>query len=680
MPSSILGVDYGSSDDDSGFSDIYNEIDALYAEETKRLDEMVDEVLADAYVSSSSSENSSNQPDSSSKESETSSGEGRESSSADSDGTEVTSNRQGDVLIESLKSQAEMLKLKALDLSSRSLSGSLSPSEKKFSEYESKEDKISNKTQAHMQQSVYDDIERIESQDEILLPDQYVFENIIKVIDTAKDDKLEKDCIIDEAQTQSQDSDQLLSVEKTANNSLLSDQCLSIGPEKEFFSEGHDNMNQELAVDSSSNTKDIVQTMSNSLQSESDQSLTFVPEQKQTLSGGLDDMNQDLLVVQTFDTGEDEILSSPYGSERDVENAIVDENERSSLNHMSLSSDVVSLLFISRTCMSFLLVILAFLLKFAILTIICFNEFFFPSEIEKNLWIWTIPMDVTLSMRILQGVVLMFAVFAAAVYIFGSMQMMVVLRSNNTAFWKQIHHLTKSSTKRVFSRIPYLLRFFEGLFILFASLLVIVQIKDVIPLLTGILVINTLPFIDRLIFKVVEYGLLGNQNKRYAWLCKQVKVEYSGIKLIRAVFFFVALISYTAWGLTIDAQERGNFIWKKPMSVNCTTNDHADHNHENCSQDSNDSPSLCDRDEDGHCLISVEGMPGCKVASLDFVNNKKCDLIYNTTECSYDFGDCKLKRIPHLPGCKAVEEFLGDGICDEYFNTSLCLYDYGDCI
>lgn len=137
MSSSILGIDDGSSDDDdSGFSDIYNEIDALYAEETKKLDEMVDEVLADEYVSSSSSSNnSSNQSDSSSEERETSSGEERESSSDDSDGTEVTSNRQGDVLIESLKSQAEMFKLKMM--SSRSMSGSLSPSEKKFSEYES---------------------------------------------------------------------------------------------------------------------------------------------------------------------------------------------------------------------------------------------------------------------------------------------------------------------------------------------------------------------------------------------------------------------------------------------------------------------------------------------------------------------------------------------------------------
>ena len=674
MSSSILGLDDGSSsDDDSGFSDIYNEIDALYAEETKKLDQMVDEVLADAYVSSSSSsENSSNQSNSSCEERETSSGEDRESSSADSDGTEVTSNRHGDVLIESLKSQAEMLKLKMM--SSRSLSGSLSPSDKKFSEYESQQHNADH--EAVMQQSVYDDIERIESQDETLLSDQYVFENISKMTDNAKDD------IVDEAQTQSQDSDQLLSVEKSANNSLLSDQNLSIGPEKALLSEGHDNMNQELTADSSSNAKDIVQTVSNSLLSESNQSLTLVPEQKESFSGGLDDMNQDLLVVETFDTGEDEFLSSPSGSERDEENAIIHEKERSSESnkYTSLSSDAVSLLFISRTWMSFLLVILAFLLKFAVLTIICFNEFFFPSETKKNLWIWTIPMDVTLSMRILQGVVLLFIVFGVAVYIFGSIQMMIVLRSNNTAFWKQIHHLTKSSRKGCFSRIPYLLRFFEGLFIHFASLLVIVQIKDVIPLLTGILVINTLPFIDRLLFKVVEYGLLGNQNKRYTWLCKQVKVEYSGIKLIRAVFFFVALISYTAWGLTIDAQERGNFIWKKPMTINCTTNDHVDHSQEDCNQDSNNTPSLCDQDEDGNCLISVEGMPGCKVASLDFVNNKKCDLIYNTTECSYDFGDCKLKRIPHLPGCKAVEEFLGDGICDEYFNTTLCLYDYGDCI
>ncbi|GFH61328.1 predicted protein [Chaetoceros tenuissimus] len=679
MSLSILGIDYGSSDDDdSGFSDIYNEIDALYAEETKKLDQMVDEVLADEYVSSSSSSNnSSNQSYSSSEERETSSGEERESSSDDSDGTEVTSNRQGDVLIESLKSQAEMLKLKMM--SSRSMSGSLSPSEKKFSEYESQQH---NDDHLGIQQSVYDDIddiERIESQDETVLPDQYVFENITKL---AKDDELGKDGIIDEAQSQSQDLDQLLSFQKTANNSLSTDQYLSISPEKESLSEGRDNMHQELVVDSSSNAEGVVQTVNNSLLSEPDQSLTLVPERKESLSGGLDDMNQDLLVVQTFDTGEDEFLSSPSGSEKDVENGIVNEKERcsDSNGHMSLSSDVVSLLFVSRTCMSFLLVILAFLLKFAILTIISFNEFFFPSDTEKNLWIWTIPMDVTLSMRILQGVVLLFVVFAVAVYIFGSIQMMIVLRSNNTAFWKQIYHLTKSSRIGSFSRIPYLLRFFEGLFILFASLLVIVQIKDVVPLLTGILVINTLPFIDSLLFKVVEYGLVGNQNQRYIWVCKQVKVEYSGIKLMRGVFFFVALISYTAWGLTIDAQERGNFIWKKPMNVNCTTNDHADHNYEDCSQDSNDSPSPCDQDEDGNCLISVEGMPGCKVASLDFVNNKKCDLIYNTTECSYDFGDCKLKRIPHLPGCKAVEEFLGDGICDEYFNTSLCLYDYGDCI
>ena len=414
MSSSILGIDDGSSDDDSGFSDIYNEIDALYAEETKKLDQMVDEVLADEYVSSSSSSNdSSNQSDSSSKDRETSSGEERESSSADSDGTEVTSNRQGDVLIESLKSQAEMLKLKMM--SSRSMSGSLSPSEKKFSEFVSQQHDDNHEV---MQQSVYDDIERIESQDETLLPDQYVFENITKL---AKDDKLGKDGIIDEAQSQSQDSDQLLSIEKTANNSLSSDQYLSISPEKESLSEGHDNMHQELVVDSSSNAEDVVQAVNNSLLSESDQSLTLVPEQKESINGGLEDMNQDLLVVQTFDTGEDEFLSSPSGSERDVENAILDEKERSSDSngHMSLSSDVISLLFISRTCMSFLLVILAFLLKFAVLTIICFNEFFFPSDTEKNLWIWTIPMDVTLSMRILQGVVLLFVVFAVAVYIWG---------------------------------------------------------------------------------------------------------------------------------------------------------------------------------------------------------------------------------------------------------------------
>ncbi|GFH61719.1 hypothetical protein CTEN210_18195 [Chaetoceros tenuissimus] len=82
----------------------------------------------------------------------------------------------------------------------------------------------------------------------------------------------------------------------------------------------------------------------------------------------------------------------------------------------------------------------------------------------------------------------------------------------------------------------------------------------------------------------------------------------------------------------------------------------------------------------GDCLPSfIPKYPNCTVDNWSWIQDNYCDgYPYNSLECGYDGGDCRIKDYPH---CINIEEFdwLGDGQCDEKYNTLECGYDLGDC-
>lgn len=69
-------------------------------------------------------------------------------------------------------------------------------------------------------------------------------------------------------------------------------------------------------------------------------------------------------------------------------------------------------------------------------------------------------------------------------------------------------------------------------------------------------------------------------------------------------------------------------------------------------------------------LRGKECSPGCSQSLLE---NSECDLVCNTSACSFDHGMCVYCSEYCLP------QFLGNGECDHYCNTEACNYDMNDC-
>ena len=208
--------------------------------------------------------------------------------------------------------------------------------------------------------------------------------------------------------------------------------------------------------------------------------------------------------------------------------------------------------------------------------------------------------------------------------VLSALQTLVILRFRSDVAWDEmIGEAGNRSYNMWFMRIfvPNMLKIIQGVAVLFASFLIIVQSTEIIELLkdfTSLLVISEA---DNIIFYLADMGFLGEHLAMRTAQVKNARMEIrtnnddenkSCLQRFNVFaarpFFFIAMCSLivTGWSIVVHDQYYGGFI---------------DIAYENC-------------DQKKAYRLSLTSL------QLTEFNNGNCDARFNKILCKWDGGDC----------------------------------------
>ncbi len=235
--------------------------------------------------------------------------------------------------------------------------------------------------------------------------------------------------------------------------------------------------------------------------------------------------------------------------------------------------------------------------------------------------------------------------------------------------------------------LPNVLKLLQGLLVLLASFILIIQSRDLIDLLKDFTALFFVSEIDNIVFKATDQCYFGHTLKGKAEVVKNVHIEdlpdhdailftVKDIKIrVRACilpFLFAAMLS--AWLFFVNEQLAGDFFRQK--YPNCTEVDSLPKIQKmgNGQCDGSFYNTLRCGFDDGDCVDFKLAYPNCEAGADAYtIGNGRCNENYNNPECLFDGGDC-------CPFDLATDTELNNGVCDGgRYNTKACNYDAYDC-
>ncbi len=253
---------------------------------------------------------------------------------------------------------------------------------------------------------------------------------------------------------------------------------------------------------------------------------------------------------------------------------------------------------------------------------------------------------------------------------------------------------------------PNLLKFSQGLLVMFVSFVIIVQSDDIIELLKDFTALMVLSETDNIMFYIASQGYLGRELLTKALDTKSVSIdtthtssfgshshsqETTGCrstlkKILLGAFCFrpiilLALFAPMLGGCARIVQNQRNGVYFRQKYPKCNFTGAFELAREQFGDGVCYGGPLntldCDF-EGGDCVLFNLAYPLCKgrddlIFVQDKVDNGICDLLFTIPECDYDGGDCCPYDILNDPK-------FGDGQCDGgRISTMQCGYDNGDC-
>ena len=151
--------------------------------------------------------------------------------------------------------------------------------------------------------------------------------------------------------------------------------------------------------------------------------------------------------------------------------------------------------------------------------------------------------------------------------------------------------------------VPNVLKFFEGLAILFASWIIIVQSGNVVDLLKDFTALFAISSIDDVLFILAEDGHLGEDLQKKTGYVKRAKVEGSVAgKSVKAAMFIILAMMFGGWGFFVLYGQNYGYLFHRFY-------------------------------------------PDCKATRAHFFfEDGKCDEWMNVRECGFDGIDCEFNR------------------------------------
>jgi len=254
--------------------------------------------------------------------------------------------------------------------------------------------------------------------------------------------------------------------------------------------------------------------------------------------------------------------------------------------------------------------------------------------------------------------------------------------------WDQVIDTHEKSRCTWFVRVglPNTFKLCQGLVVMFASFVIIVQSKGTIDLLKDFTSLMVISGFDNIIFYFALNRYLGDK------LCKQARKiaggEYTisngdstnGINVVRFTFVVILLAMFTGWGTLLRMQRNGDIFDSE--FPDCGKDNYALAFKEFYDKKCYGGPlnTIECKYEGGDCATFNTAYPSCNGEDLAYLNNVEeelgdgiCNMQFAIEQCDYDGGDCCNYDIRQ-------SVLFGDGKCDGgLFNTEGCLYDFGDC-
>jgi len=245
---------------------------------------------------------------------------------------------------------------------------------------------------------------------------------------------------------------------------------------------------------------------------------------------------------------------------------------------------------------------------------------------------------------------------------------------------------------------PNALKGAQGLLILTASFILIIQSENTVDLLKDYSALFVISEVDNLFFNVADMGYVGTILSEKADEVKaknfnEENKEQRNKAWLTSVLLFLFAIFFFAWLFISFGQADGKFIKQAYPLCNLDSMFNETQAFKNiigdgtCQFPQGEGTNVVECGWDGgDCEIINERYPNCVADDFAFLGNKKCNVgMYNTRACGFDDGDCfdnNAQNQLRYPDCN-VENigWVGDGICNGLeYGWEECGGDGGDCI
>jgi len=278
--------------------------------------------------------------------------------------------------------------------------------------------------------------------------------------------------------------------------------------------------------------------------------------------------------------------------------------------------------------------------------------------------------------------------------------------------------------------LPNAMKAIQGIMILVASFIVIVQLTSTVDVLKDYSALFVVSSVDNFFFDFAEKGYFGEKVRANAGKVKDTEFDEIGVnKTLRALFYILIGIFVSAWVSIFAQQVQGVYV--KQMYPLCDHGAKFNNTQKSflniigdtrCQFPQGEGTNIMECGWDGgDCEIINDRYPQCDVNDFTLLGDGKCDHgAYNSKDCGFDNGDCvefneeqsvKYKNcttiVPNIGwigdgtcngGAYASDEcdndggdcsnctvadmdLIGDGKCDTgAYNTKECSYDGGDCV
>ena len=199
--------------------------------------------------------------------------------------------------------------------------------------------------------------------------------------------------------------------------------------------------------------------------------------------------------------------------------------------------------------------------------------------------------------------------------------------------------------------LPNIMKATQGLLVLVASFIVIVQLTSTVDVLKEYSALFVISSADNFFFNFADQGYFGENVMQKAEKVKDEQFEEKKLPTwLKSIGLIVICFLLGAWAYIVAGQIQGIYVKQ--------------------------AYPLCDHDETFNNTITF----------LDIIGDGKCQFPQgdgtNTIQCGWDGGDCDDIN-ERYPGC-FVNDFtlLGDGVCHKNppYNSKACGFDNGDCM